>query len=344
VKSINFVILGDNAIAGELGKKGTTTDISIYDKKMSDSIYTFTVPLTYPEKLPSLIQAVNMSEYAILNITKIDKDLGEQIIALDSLDFKNGFILHSYEVDKEKIRLLIRNTSIKDFKFVNSLDELKQEFSLIVPKNSFYSGQKTDILESKLSENSDTTSKIVSIDHAFDVKGVGTVVLGVIKQGIIRVHDQLQVMPADINVTVKSIQMHDTPVEESTPHARVGLALKGIAADKLSRGDLLCSTFTDSNNNNKIKVVTDGVIVAARFKRNSFFKGQVLENQIYMLAIGLQIKPAKIKRISNDGTDYNLSSIEIVPEKPIVYFENQIFLLLKLDTSGVRIVGKGIIT
>ncbi|HEY7571363.1 MAG TPA: EF-Tu/IF-2/RF-3 family GTPase [Nitrososphaeraceae archaeon] len=343
MKSINFVILGDNSIAGELGKKGTTTDISIYDKKMSDSIYTFTVPLTYPEKLPSLIQAINMSEYAILNITRIDKNLGEQIIALDSLDFKNGFILHSYDVDEEKIRLLIRNTSIKDFKFVNSLVELKQEFSLIVPENSFYSGQKTDIPESKLSENSDTSSKIVSIDHAFDVKGVGTVVLGVIKQGIIRVHDQLQVMPADINVTVKSIQMHDTPVEESTPPARVGLALKGITADKLSRGDLLCSTFTDSNDST-IKVFANGDILAARFKRNSFFKGQVLENEIYMLAIGLQIKPAKIKNISKEDTDHSLSSIEIVPEKPIVYFENQIFLLLKLDTSGIRIVGQGIIT
>jgi selenocysteine-specific translation elongation factor len=344
VKSINFVILGDNAIAGELGKKGTTTDISIYDKKMSDSIYTFTVPLTYPEKLPSLIQAINMSEYAILNITKIDKNLGEQIVALDSLNFKDGFILHSYDVDEEKIRLLIRNTSIKDFKFVNNLDELIQEFSLIEPKNSFYNGQKVDIPESELSKYTDTSGKVVSVDHAFDVKGVGTVVLGVIKQGIIRIHDQLQVMPADINVTVKSIQMHDTPVEESTSPARVGLALKGITADKLSRGDLLCSKLVDSKDN-MIKVATDGDILATKFKRNSFFKGEVLENQIYMLAIGLQIKPAKIKRISKDDNDHdNPDSIEIVPEKPFVYVRNQIFLLLKLDTSGVRIVGQGITT
>ena len=29
-----------------------------------------------------------MSEYAILNITKIDKNLGEQIVALDSVNFR----------------------------------------------------------------------------------------------------------------------------------------------------------------------------------------------------------------------------------------------------------------
>jgi hypothetical protein len=94
-----------------------------------------------------------------------------------------------------------------------------------------------------------------------------------------------------------------------------------------------------------IKVATDGDILATKFKRNSFFKGEVLENQIYMLAIGLQIKPAKIKRISKDDNDHdNPDSIEIVPEKPFVYVRNQIFLLLKLDTSGVRIVGQGITT
>jgi len=34
VKSINFVILGDFEIASELGKKGTTTDLSIFDRKL----------------------------------------------------------------------------------------------------------------------------------------------------------------------------------------------------------------------------------------------------------------------------------------------------------------------
>jgi hypothetical protein len=39
LKSINFVIVGDyNQIAGQLGKKGTTTDIWIYDRKTQDTI------------------------------------------------------------------------------------------------------------------------------------------------------------------------------------------------------------------------------------------------------------------------------------------------------------------
>ena len=49
MKSINFVIVGDyyHQIASELGKKGTTTDLSIYDRKTQDTIYTWAVPITF---------------------------------------------------------------------------------------------------------------------------------------------------------------------------------------------------------------------------------------------------------------------------------------------------------
>ncbi len=124
MKSINSVILGDSSgIAKELGKKGTATDIAFYDRKTSDTIYTWTLPITFPDKIQSLMQAINISEYAILNITKIDKYFGEQIIALDSMDFKDGFILHSYEVDEEKLKTLIKNTSVSNFKFLDNIDQ-----------------------------------------------------------------------------------------------------------------------------------------------------------------------------------------------------------------------------
>ena len=85
LKSINFVIVGDRQIAGELGKKGTTTDISIYDRKTQDAIYTWSTAMTFPDKIQSLMQTVNIGEYAMVNVTKVDKYLGEQILALDAV-------------------------------------------------------------------------------------------------------------------------------------------------------------------------------------------------------------------------------------------------------------------
>ncbi len=54
MKSINFVIVGDYQIVSELGKKGTTTDLSIYDRKTQDTIYTWTVPITFPDKIDNV--------------------------------------------------------------------------------------------------------------------------------------------------------------------------------------------------------------------------------------------------------------------------------------------------
>lgn len=44
MKSYNFVLLGGSDLAKDLGKKGTTTDISIYDRKAADTIMTCVFP------------------------------------------------------------------------------------------------------------------------------------------------------------------------------------------------------------------------------------------------------------------------------------------------------------
>jgi selenocysteine-specific translation elongation factor len=331
LKSINFVILGDyNSIAGELGKKGTATDIAIYDRKTSDVIYTWAVPVTFPDKIQSLMQTVSIAEYAILNVTKIDKYLGEQIIALDSVDFKDGFILHSYEVDEEKLKTLIKNTSVSHFKFLDNIDQLKQEISR---------------LESKGSEG----PVMIPLDHAFDVKGVGTVVLGVVKQGTVKVYDQLRVMPAGNDIVVKSIQMHDDPVHESSSPARVGLAVKGMTAEQISRGDVLClpnssymkaipAAAATTTTTATTTISTGPTISTTKFVKNSFYKGDLVENQTYLISVGLQIKPVRLKLVNGTAVE------KIIPEsKPIVFVPGQIYVLLKPDSQGTRIIGKGIL-
>jgi selenocysteine-specific translation elongation factor len=66
------------------------------------------------------------------------------------------------------------------------------------------------------------------------LKGIGTVILGVIKQGTVKTYDQLNILPNGKDILVKSIQMHDDPVNESKSPARVGLAIKGVDADDIS--------------------------------------------------------------------------------------------------------------
>jgi selenocysteine-specific translation elongation factor len=305
--SVNFVVLGDHTIAGELGKRGTATDLAIYDRKTADIVYTWTAPLTFPDKVQPLLQAVNMAEYAILNVTKLDKFLGEQILALDYAGIRDGFILHSYEVDRDKLKGLVKNTSLANYHFLDNVDELKHEISQVQPKPC-------------------SGPVMIPVDHAFDVKGVGTVVLGVVRQGIVKAYDELTIVPQDKGVLVKSIQMHDDPVESSTSPARVGLAIKGLSADDISRGDVICAQEAMQVSSSPIKT---------KFEKSPFFKGNLAENQIYMLSVGLQIRPVKARQVGD--------ILEMAPEKPLAYLPGQTCVLLKPDSASTRIIGKAVI-
>lgn len=311
LKSINFVVVGDyTQIADELGKKGTTTDLSIYDRKTQDTIYTWTMPVTFPDKIQSLMQAVNIADYAILNVTKIDKYLGEQVLALDAVNMTGGFVLHSYEVDEVELKKLIKNTAISNYQFLDNTNQLKQEISNLEPKSVH-------------------GECIIQIDHAFNVKGVGTVLLGVIKQGSVKTFDRLKILPGGKDILVKSIQMHDDPVSESKSPARVGLAVKGVDAEDISRGDVLCPP-----NSQILKLATEDI--SADFEKSAYYKGNITENQTYIISIGVQIKPVKIRHI-------NTNEIKMIPEKSLAYFSGQSYALLKPDNSGPRIIGKGIL-
>ena len=305
MNSVNFVILGDSSISSQLGKKGTATDIVIYDRKTADTVYTWATPVG--DKIQSLMQVINMAEYAILNVAKLDKFLGEQIMALDSVGPADGFILHSYEVDRDKLKTLVKGTALANYKFLDSVDELKQQITTLKPKSA----------EGPLT---------IPVDHAFEVKGVGTVALGVVKEGTVKVYDELVLLPGKKNVIVKSIQMHDDPVQSSSSPARVGLAIKGAAADDISRGDMICAPDAAK--------VSSGAVVA-KFAKSPFFKGDLPDNHTYMISVGMQVKAARVK--------FAGETLQVTPEKPIVYKQGQSLVLLKPDNQGTRIAGKGLI-
>jgi selenocysteine-specific translation elongation factor len=305
LKSINFVLLGDQSIASQLGKKGTSTDITIHDRKTSDVVFTWTTPTMFPEKVQSLIQAANIAEYAILNVATLDKYLGEQIIALDCAGITEGFVLHSYSVDRDKLRSVLKTTALSGYSFLDSVDELKSAMTNLEPR-----GREGPAL--------------VSIDHAFDVKGVGTVALGVVRQGTIKVYDELFLTPNMKPVMIKSIQMHDDPVQSSSSPARVGLAIKGVTAEEISRGDIICTREAVSISSGPLPV---------KFTKSPIYKGELADNQMYMLSVGMQIRPARIR--NSDG------SLEISAEKPVAFQKGQSCVLLKPDNQGTRIIGKG---
>ena len=303
-QSINFVVLGKQDIAAQFGKKGTTTDLTLYDRKESQIIKTWVTPNGFPDKIQPLLQAINLAEYVIFHIDKLDKFTGEQIIALDVLKKENGILSHTFDVDESKLFSMIKGTVVEKYLKVD-LVKLKEEMDKFEPIT-----------------NNDPPKLI--IDHCFDVKGVGTVILGKVSCGKIKQYDNLKLYPAGIDVMIKSIQMHDDPVEESICPARVGLAIKGTKSDDVGRGDVIAESGT-------VDVKSE---IELDFKKNPFYKPDIAENQGCLVSLGLQIKAAKFSSIA---------PLRLTFEKPIVCNTGDIAVILKPESTTIRILGSGTI-
>jgi selenocysteine-specific elongation factor len=77
------------------------------------------------------------------------------------------------------------------------------------------------------------------VDRVFSLRGVGTVATGTLWSGTIGEDDMLTVAPRGREVRVRSVQVHDTPVDRAAAGQRVAVALPGIERSELRRGDAL---------------------------------------------------------------------------------------------------------
>jgi len=302
VKSINFVVLGKQDLASEFGKKGTESDLTLYDRKESDVIKTWVIPNGFPEKIQPLFQAINLAEYVIFHVDKLDKFTGEQIIALDSLKKDKGILSHTFDVDESKLNMMIKGTVVENYTRVEQ-DKIKEEMNALEPITN---ANPAELL----------------IDHCFDVKGVGTVILGKVSNGTIKQYDNLKLYPHNIDVLIKSIQMHDDPVSESICPARVGLAVKGAKPDEVGRGDVISVEGA-------VEIKTE---IELDFEKSPFYKSEITENQGCLVNIGLQTKAAKFSSIT---------PLKLTFEKPIVCKKNDIAVILKPESTTIRILGSG---
>jgi selenocysteine-specific elongation factor len=77
------------------------------------------------------------------------------------------------------------------------------------------------------------------VDRSFTLRGIGTVATGTLWSGTIGEGDELRVEPRGRSVRVRSVQVHDRPVERAEAGQRVAVSLPGVERHVLRRGDVL---------------------------------------------------------------------------------------------------------
>jgi selenocysteine-specific elongation factor len=82
------------------------------------------------------------------------------------------------------------------------------------------------------------------VDRSFTLRGIGTVATGTLWSGAIGEGDELRVEPRGRTVRVRSVQVHDRPVERAEAGQRVAVSLPGVERHELRRGDVLIAPGT----------------------------------------------------------------------------------------------------
>ena len=317
MNSLNMGLFGNDLdllqkIANAFGKKGTTSDITLYDTKFQDKIITSLLPHSYPEKIQSLFYAIYLSDIPILAFEKADSILGEIILALDAANFKKG-IIFSKDYNYEQIKAIIKGTSLEKYEFFEYKDD-------------------TDINELRLKCFEETTiqedknNAFVAVDHSFSVKGVGTVVLGILKNGNLKVYDKLKIQPGNKETAIRSIQKHDDNFQTAEPGDRVGLCLKDVSVEDVPRGAVISSSPS------VLKKAT------LEISANKFIKEPIKQEQVFYISLGMQYISFKVE--SGEIKPGEKGTVSVLLEKEVACVSGQRFFVLN-PNQKMRIVGFG---
>jgi selenocysteine-specific translation elongation factor len=313
--NITVAVLGTLGYAGGLAKKGTSTDITLYDVKKGEATVTFIEPTRYPERLAPLFYACALAKKALLVVDELNATLGEQIVMLQCSDIKSGYIVLRNYIPKEKIDPMIKGTSLEKFEFIADDPNLIREKLL------------SEAAQIKAPETQAAIGS-VPVDHAFNVKGVGVVVLGIVVNGQVQKHAMLKTLPSAKVAQVRSIQKHDDEFEDATEGDRVGFALKNVEVEDLDRGTVL-------TNDPAIKTSNKLQAQAALVK---YWQMPLKEGMVMHVGHWTQFITAKIEAITMDA-DPKKPNLTLTLDKPLVYSPNDKAVLMYLEGTKLRVAG-----
>ncbi len=321
--NLTVAVLAPPDYAKDLGKKGTTSDITFYNLKKGDATVTFIEPTRYPEKLSSLFYAVSIADRVVLVVHEINAAFGECVLMLQCAGKSNGFLILKNYISPDQIAPLIKGTVLEHYEVIEEdMVGLREKMLDIAVKQTAH--QKMH----------DTRGKgVVPVDAHFNVKGVGVVVLGFVAQGSIKKHDILKILPTEKTAQIRSIQKHDDDADFAISGDRVGLALKNIESEDLDRGFVL-------TNDPDIKYATT---FSGKAQLVKYWPAPLKEGMVIYAGHWMQFIPTRLEKVVIEG-DWRMPAITLTTEKALIYPQGARVVLHYLEGGKLRVVGSLVIS
>ncbi len=305
-------VLNSEELASKLGKKGSETDMTLYNLKKEDKSLTVASPTKYPEKLPPLLYSLYLGEEVFMVIDKLDRTIGEMMVACQVMGKEKGMIILDNYITPDQIKPLIKDTVLENWEMVEGMPD-------------------PNIMREELMEREPVVREgptRVSVDQSFPVKGLGTVSLGLVDQGIVKKHQNLMVLPGGKKSIVRSIQVHDNDVNDAGSGSRVGLVLKNVEPDDVRRGSVLAE---------------EGVLKVAdslklKVKVSPFWRNVLKDGMAIHMSSGMQFNACTIS-MSGELKAGEEGEVTVKLDNPFVYDTSDKMALSWLESTGPRVIG-----
>jgi len=328
-------------------ERGITIDLGFTMFVLDKFLVTLVDAPGHADLIRSVVAGANIIDTAILTVAADEGpkiQTGEHLVVLRAMDIESVVIA----ITKSDLVGDSRLAEVKGMmkKIVSEAGFSKVEYVMV----SSLTGEGLDNLRSALLKVIIPKTRIVDgpvlmpIDHAFSVKGHGTVVTGTILRGHLSTGDSVEFVPTGQTSKIRSIQTFGTSRPEASAGDRVGVNSPEIEPDQITRGDYLASP--DSMQ------ISDAVLIRAN--TNPLYKGRITQRMVISAAIGMpmitaQIIPFEIldgKKIVLDDVKMGPFDAALVFQRPIAIDEGGKVLLLRTDLlpSQMRIIGSGSIT
>ncbi len=271
-----------------------------------------------------LARQVNVPALVVF-LNKCDLVDDEELLELVEMEIRD--LLSKYEFPGDDIPIVRGNAK-------GALDNPAD------PKFNKCIGDLMDALDANIPEPTRERDKpfVMAIEDVFSIEGRGTVVTGRIESGVIKLNDKVQIIGlADTQDTVVTgIEMFNKLLDEGQAGDNVGLLLRGIAKEKVQRGQVLARAGTITPHT-KFEAKVYVLSKEEGGRHTPFFSGY--KPQFYF-------RTTDVTGSSNllDGAEMCMPGdnvrLEVTLGKPIAMQENVRFAI----REGGKTVGSGVVT
>ncbi len=238
-------------------ERGITIDIAHRDFQTEKFYFTIIDAPGHKDFVKNMITGASQADAAILVVSAVDGiqaqtrehailasvlGIKQVIVAINKMDSAN-FSEEKFEAVKKTVSELLKTLGFKieTIQFIPYSALEGSNISKKPEKMQWYNGVTLlgalDILT--VPEKPLDKPLRLPIQDVFSISGFGTVPVGRVETGVIKIGEPIIIMPSGIKTEVKSIEMHHKQMQQAEPGDNIGFNIKGIDKKSVKRGDVI---------------------------------------------------------------------------------------------------------